>query len=197
MCRGGIPRSLIICVGLWLAPAWAGGGGVMQSDRCVATMGFMEAHLTIYQPETQASEKFCDSVPDLTETVFVLDYLHDSLNEVPIEVRVIRDATGLGQFVEWRDVEALDDLESLTVFHREPVTRAGGSYQVEHRFEREGDYLVLITAGHPTEDKLYHAVMPLAVGGTPWLLWLGVGLGIAAVLATVFWWMHRSRVQAS
>lgn len=191
---GSAIRGLLTAtLAFWLLPASAGGGGVMQTDRCVVSMGFMDAHLTIYQPETRGSEKFCDSVPDLTDTVFVLDYLHDSLNQAPIEFRIIRDATGLGRFAKWPDVEKLADLEAVTVFHRAPVTRAGGSFQVEHRFEKESDYLVLVTAGHPSEDKVYHAVAPLQVGGTRWLLWGGIGLAMVVVLSVFVWRMRRPR----
>lgn len=177
------------------SPALAGGGGVMQTDRCVVRLGFMEAHLTIYQPRTQGSEKFCDAVPDAANTILTLDYLHDSLNQVPIEFRVIRNETGLGRFARWSDVEALGDLEAITIHYQEPVVRPGGTFQVEQRFEKEGDYLLLVTARHPTKDLRYHAVVPLAVGGSAWYLWAGTGLGMGVVLATIVWRMRRPRVK--
>lgn len=169
----------------------------MQTDRCIVGLGFMQAHLTIYQPETRGSEKFCDSVPDLTATVFVLDYLHDSLNQAPIGFSVIRNETGLGDFAQWRDVQALDGLEDLTVFHRQPVTSPGGNFEAEHRFERDGEYLVLVTAGHPTGNEVYRAVMPLEVGGTNWVLWGGIGVGIVAVLGSFVIYRRRSRTRTS
>lgn len=172
----GVPLPLIVALlAVWCVQAAAGGGGIMQRDRCVLEMDFLKAHLTIYQPRTRASEKFCDSIPDLTRTVFVLDYLHDSLNQAPIEFRVIEDTKGLGRFARWRDIRSLDDIEQVTVFHQPPVQRSGGSYEVEHTFRRQGDYLLVITAGHPTKDEVYHAVAPLEVGGTAWLLWVLLG----------------------
>ena len=169
--------------------AWAGGGGMLQEDRCVIEMGFLSAHLTLYQPQTRASERFCETVPDLTETVIVLEYLHDSLNEVPIELRIIADATKLGGFARWEDVQALGNIEPLTVFHQPAVTRPGGTYEVEHTFRAEGDYLILVTTRHPSKDNTYHAVAPLVVGGTSWGYWLilPAGLLLGGMVAMRLW----------
>lgn len=176
---------------LWGIQANAGGGGVLTEDRCVVEMGFMEAHLTIYQPQTRASEKFCDAVPDLTDTVFVLDYLHDSLNEAPIEFRIIEDVTGLGRFARWRDIEDLENIERVTVYHQPATLSPGGSLQVEHRFQETGDYLLLVTAGHPGKDKRYHAVAPLAVGSGRLIFWLALIVAVGLSLAVIAYLVRR------
>lgn len=183
---------ILLLLSAWCLSARAGGGAGLQEDRCVVEMGFQSAHLTLYQPETRGSEKFCDSVPDASHTVFTLDYLHDSLNEVPIELRVIRDTEGLGRYARWQDVEAMDGIETRTVLHKPPTVMPGGTFQAEHGFERTGDYLVLITTRHPAKDKVYHAVAPLAVGGTAWVYWAAAP-GAGALGLGVFWLRARRR----
>jgi hypothetical protein len=182
----------VLLMSAWCLSASAGGGAGLQEDRCVVEMSFQSAHLTLYQPETRGSEKFCDSVPDATHTVFTLDYLHDSLDEVPIELRVIRDTEGLGQFARWKDIQAMDGIEERAVFHQPPTVMPGGTFQAEHEFEQTGDYLILITTRHPTKDKVYHAVAPLEVGGTAWVYW-AVPPGIGAFGLGFFWLRARRR----
>lgn len=192
MIKAMIRYLILLFLSAWWVSASAGGGAGLQEDRCVVEMGFQSAHLTLYQPETRGSEKFCDSVPGATHTVFTLDYLHDSLNQVPIELRVIRDTEGLGQFARWKDIEAMNGIEARTVFHQPPTVMPGGTFQAEHEFERAGDYLILITTRHPTKDKVYHAVAPLAVGGTAWVYWAGVP-GAGALGLGCFWLRARRR----
>jgi hypothetical protein len=69
----------------------AHGGVVFDEDLCVIEIGLFKAHFTIYQPESRASEEFCEDVPDVSNSVFVMDYMHDSLREVPVDFRIIKD----------------------------------------------------------------------------------------------------------
>ena len=62
-----------------------------------------------------ANKEFCEDIPDVTETVFVLDYLHDSLNEMPIDFRIIKDVENLGRYATWDDIARLDDIDRETV----------------------------------------------------------------------------------
>lgn len=187
---------ILLLLSAWCLSASAGGGAGLQEDRCVVEMGFQSAHLTLHQPEARGSEKFCDNVPDATHTVFTLDYLHDSLNEVPIELRVIRDTEGLGQFARWKDIEVMDGIDARTVFHQPPTVMPGGTFQAEYGFEQTGDYLILITTRHPTKDKVYHAVAPLEVGATAWVYWAAPP-GIGALGLSYFWLRARRRTPSS
>ncbi len=94
------------------APAIAGGGVVLEDDVCKIKIGFYEAHFTAFQPETSGNRQFCEDLPDVGPTIFVLDYLHDSMKEVPIDFRIIRDVTGLGRFVRLEDVQAIGDIDN-------------------------------------------------------------------------------------
>ncbi|MDZ7644635.1 MAG: hypothetical protein U5K76_10695 [Woeseiaceae bacterium] len=151
-------------------PAGAGGGVILSEDTCIMTIGFYEAHFTAYQPDTRGDEQFCEDLPDTGTTLFVLDYLHASLREVPVDFRIIRNVTGKGEFARIGDIEALDDIARHTVFYQPPRIKSDGTYTVEHAFAEPGDYIGIVTAGHPSNDNIYMSVFPFAVGKTdvPW-----------------------------
>jgi len=171
----------------------AGGGLVLEGDVCIIRIDFYSAHFTAYQPGTSGNEQFCQDLPNAGVTIFVLDYLHQSLKEVPVEFRIIRDVTGQGRFVKLKHVEELEDIEQHTVFYQAPVIRADASLKIEHDFREKGAYLGIVSAGHPSNNTTYTAVFPFEVGASnrgyilPMLLLL---IGAAYILVR----RHRRRV---
>lgn len=137
---------------------------MLEGDVCIIRIDFYSAHFTAYQPNTSGNTQFCKELPDTGETIFVLDYLHQSLKEVPVEFRIIRDVSGLGRYVKLEQVEAIEDIEQQTVFHQPPVIRPDASFQIEHDFKEKGAYIGIVSAGHPTNDRIYTAVFPFEVG---------------------------------
>jgi hypothetical protein len=174
-----------------IAPAFAGGGLILRDDVCVITIGFYEAHFTAYQPDTRGSEEFCRDFPDTGETLFVLDYLHSGLKRVPVDFRILKDTTGLGQFVRWEDVEKMQDIEGATVFYQPPAIEPGGSYRVQYDFSEAGDYIGIVTAGHPTNDKTYNSVFAFSVGKPNYPFWLLYML-VAALFVYLFRYAYVS-----
>ena len=179
--RGALWAGLVACL-MIIAPGclFGHGGVVVEEDLCVIDIGPFRAHFTIYQPQTRASEEFCEEVPDLGETIFAMDYLHDSLRHVPVGFRIIRDVNDRRSYARLEDIQAIDDLEAATIFFRPPAVEPGGSVSVSHEFSESGWYIGIVTARHPTMDTLYTAVFGFHVGGTgfgywPWLL-LAAGL---------------------
>ena len=156
----------------------AHGGVMIEEDICVIKMGFLSAHFTIYQPETRASEEFCEDIPDVTQTVFVMDYLHNSLREMPLEFRIIRDVTDAGRYARSEDVAAIEDLQAATVFHIPPRIRRDAAFTVEHRFDEPGWYIGIVTTRHPETGKTYETVFPFHVGSNYGYLPLFVLLGL-------------------
>lgn len=166
--------------------AFAGGGVILSDDVCIITVGFYTAHFTAYQPQTSGNTEFCEDLPDTGETIFVLDYLHASLKEVPVDFRIIRDTTGLGEFVKWEDLEDLPNLNELTVFYQPPLVQPSATFRITYAFAEKGDYVGIVTAGHPSNDKIYTAVFPFSVGASnlpwPWILFAAAVLALAAYL---------------
>jgi hypothetical protein len=177
-CTGVLAGLLLLQCGL----AWAGGGVVLSNDTCIIRIGFYEAHFTAYQPDARGDREFCEDLPDAGKTVFVLDYLHSSLKEVPVDFRIIRNVTGKGEFAREPDVIALPDLDAATVFYQSPLIKSNGTFLVEYRFESDGEYIGIVTAGHPSNANIYTSVFPFEVGASR-VPWGWMGLGVALLLA--------------
>ncbi|HSG96939.1 MAG TPA: FixH family protein [Woeseiaceae bacterium] len=160
---------LLICL-LAAPPAAAHGGVVEEDDICVIKVNYLRAHFKIYQPPTAGHEQFCEDLPDATESVFVMEYMHDALQTMPVDFRIIRDVTGKGRFARIEDVEAVDDLGAATVFYREAIIEPD-VYTISHTFEEEGDFIGIVSARHPDTGVVYASVFPFEVGFTGFGYW--------------------------
>jgi hypothetical protein len=197
---GAFRCKLFFCALLMIltpAGSWAGGGLVIESDVCIIWIDFYSTHFTAYQPASSGNEQFCQDLPSTGETIFVLDYLHQSLKDVPVDFRIIRDVTGQGRFVKTKHVEALKDIEQHTVFYQPPVVRPDASLKIEHEFSKPGSYVGIVSAGHPTNDMTYTAVFPFDVGMSRrgYLVPLLIILAVLAVAG--LGWYRRSATAAA
>jgi hypothetical protein len=159
---------LLFSLALCNAVVFAHGGVAFEEDNCVINIGFLKAHFTSYQPNARGNKEFCEDIPDVAESVFVIDYLHDFLNQIPVDFRIIEDVNNFGVFAKWADIRTLPDIDADTVFYQPPMRRPGGVMTVEYNFEKAGSYIGIVTAQHPTEDKVYRAVFQFQVGGRPY-----------------------------
>jgi len=146
------------------------GGVVEEEDLCIIKVSYLRGHFKIYQPRTDGHQEYCEDLPNATETVFVMEYLHDSLGDAAVDFRIIRDVTGKGRFARWEDVAGIDDIDSVTVFYREPTVDPD-LLTVIHDFSEEGDYIGVVTANVDGDDKIYRAVFPFEVGFTGFGYW--------------------------
>jgi hypothetical protein len=150
--------------------ALAHGGVVEEDDICVIKVNYLRAHFKVYQPRASGHEQFCEDLPAAAESVFVMEYMHDGLQTMPIDFRIIRDVTGKGRFARMEHVAAIEDLEAVTVFHKAAVQEPD-VYAVTHTFAEEGDFIGIVSARHPDTDMVYAAVFPFEVGFTGWGYW--------------------------
>lgn len=164
----------------------AGGGVVMEGEQCTMHIDFYSARFTAYQPNTQGNQEFCEDLPDIGPTLFVLDYLHPSLKLVPVDFRIIRNTTDQGRFALWEDVAKLGDLQPLTLFYQGPTIEADASLQIEYEFAEPGAYIGIVTAGHPSSDQIYRSVFPFEVGKPRYQAAL-LALAILGLLALYGW----------
>ncbi len=172
-----IDRQIVIrvaCLALLasLLPAtlMAHGGVVEEDDLCIIKVNYLRAHFKIYQPRVSGHEQFCEDLPVASESVFVMEYQHDSLSFMPIDFRIIRDVTGKGRFARIEDVDDIADIDAATVFYR-PASLEPDVYTVLHEFAEEGDFIGIVSATHPDTNKVYAAVFPFEVGFTGWGYW--------------------------
>ena len=162
--------SFLLFAFIYSGNSFSHGGVVEEDDLCVIKVNYLRAHFKIYQPETLGHEQFCEDLPLAAESVFVMEYMHDSLSEMPIDFRIIRDVTGKGRFARMQDVNLIEDIDSATVFYRAPIIEPD-IYLVNYQFLEEGDFIGIVSARHPESDKVYTAVFPFEVGFTGFGYW--------------------------
>lgn len=177
--------------------AAAHGGVAFENDLCVINIDFLQAHFTVFQPETRESDEFCEDIPDVSRSVFVMEYLHSLLPEMYIDFRIIRDVNEVGKYATLEDVLAIEDLEAATVYYEPPRIEPGGFYTASYEFDAKGTYIGVVTADHPTEDRYYTAVFYFQVGG-PDLGTLPLFLLLLVLLQTGYWlsnggWARRKQ----
>jgi hypothetical protein len=171
---------------------WAHGSVVDGGEGCVIQFDFYSAHFSIFQPQTRQHREFCEDLPDVAESVFVLEYRHDSLREVSVDFRIMRNTSALGRFVRWSDIEAMGDLDSNTIFYQRSPAQTDGVLSILHTFTEPGDYVGIVSAPHPTLDQVYHAVFPFRVG-LPW--WQNRWLWLAAAMVIFVAWRRTKKQQ--
>ena len=155
---------------------------VLSSDACILQIDFYSMHFTAFQPQDSGNTQFCQDLPATGPSILVLDYLHDSLKEVPVDFRVIRNVTGQGSFVKLKHVEEIGDLAAHTVFYQPPVIQADASLKIEYDFKEKGSYIGIVSAGHPSNDTIYTAVFPFEVGRSGFGYWPLVILLLAGIV---------------
>lgn len=166
-----VPRMTLLCCVFFAAclaaspRSHAHGGVVEEDDLCLIKVSFLSAHFKIYQPRVSGHRQFCEDLPVAAESVFVMEYQHDSLSSMPIDFRIIRDVTGKGRFARLQDVEEIDDLDAATVFYQDAQLEPD-VYSVVYEFQDEGEFIGIVTAKHAESDKVYAAVFPFEVGFT-------------------------------
>jgi len=190
-----LPQTLFCCcVALGLAlvvhNASAHGSVGPDEDLCLIKIGYLTAHFKIYLPRTRQREEFCEDLPEATETVFVMEYVHSSLGKMPIDFRIIRDVTGLGRFVKWQDVALIESLDGATVFYQ-PAIIEPDVFTIVQQFDESGWYIGIVTALPQDTDKIYTAVFPFKVGFTGFGYW-PFFIGLMILVQLHYWYMNGS-----
>ncbi len=181
-------RGLLILPLLLAHHAAKGHGGVVaEDDLCLIEIGFYRAHFKMYQPRTRQHEQFCEDLPEAGESVFVMEYIHAGLSDVPIDFRIVRNSTGLGRFTQLVDVAGIEDIEEITVFHH-PAGVQPDVFTIVHHFDEAGEYVGIVTIEQPNTGKAYTAVFPFSVGFTGFGYWPLVA-GAVILLQLHYLWM--------
>lgn len=172
--RGAAILAFAYLLASTMPSAEAHGGVTLEDDLCIIRVDFLSAHFKVYQPLTTKDEEFCEDLPKATESVFVMEYLHDVLRETAIEFRVIRDVTGKGRFARLPDVRQIENIDAVTVFHR-PAVVDPDVYSAVVDFDDEGDYIGIVTFAVPGGNEPRTAVFPFAVGFKGYGYWPLIG----------------------
>ena len=91
MIRSGLTLLFLLLV--LQQDAIAHGGVVEEDDVCVIKVNYLRAHFKTYQPRVSGHEQFCEDLPAAAESVFVMEFMHDAMQTMPIDFRIIRNVT--------------------------------------------------------------------------------------------------------
>mgnify|MGYP001315750625 CR=1 FL=1 len=158
-----LPTLLLLAALLMPDDVAAHGSVTPEDDLCIMRIGYYQAHFKIYLPVTRGHKEYCEDIPDTGETIFIMEYEHSGLADVPIDFRIIRNTTGQGIFTALEDVQAIDDLESVTVIHHDAAIQRD-VFTIMYDFQEQGEFVGIVNVRNPDTGKVYTAVFPFEVG---------------------------------
>ncbi len=172
------PIWLLMMAALVFAPlslAFAHGAMQRRQNACMLKIGPDIMYFSGYQPAASRS-RFCEDIPTIGATIFVLDYAQDELREMSTDFRIIRDIGDKGQ---------QERLDAVTVAYLPPKVYPAGTLSFEHVFNETGQFVGIVTADGPNGEH-WVSRFPFTVGGRPLLARMPYVLFAAAgVLALV------------
>lgn len=179
----------IACFGA-AEPSAAHGSVTPDEDQCIIRIGFFKAHFKVYLPESHGHEDFCEDLPGIGNSVFVMEYEHDGLADVPIDFRIIKNATGQGRFTNLDHVTQLGDLDDFTVYHY-PAARQQDVFTVAHTFDAPGEFVGVVTVDRPDGNGVYTAIFPFEAGFTGPGYWPWIVAGLIVLQVNYLWMSGR------
>jgi hypothetical protein len=188
-------QLILACVLALLAlDSNAYGDLTQDGDLCTLKVGFMVVRLGMYQRGAAGERQRvdCENVPTHGRTFFVFEYLHETTGSMPVEVRVIHDGAGIGEYASNADIADIEDLSPDTVFLQSEVTLEQGALVATHDFKERGDYIAIVRSRHTGSGKTYQGVFFFRVGETPdWGLLPLIAILIIGVQAA--YWVSQRR----
>lgn len=163
-------RLLIaILLALFGGALHAHGGVSIEDDTCVLRVGTMRAHFTGYQPETQATQEFCEDIPELGKVIIVIDFIDAALRSKRVEFRVLRDTQDLGMDARYEDLGDARAIDAATLFKQDAQIYPKGTLSFEQSFDTPGWFIGMMSATDPATGQTLHSVFPFQVGVVhPW-----------------------------
>jgi len=168
----------------------AHGSVTPDADLCVIQIGYFKAHFKVYLPETHQHEDFCEDLPGIGNSVFVMEYEHDGLAQTPIDFRIIENITGQGRFTNLGHIEEIDNLDKITVFHHSAAIQPD-VFTVGHEFDKPGKFVGIVSVTRHDGDGLYTAVFPFEAGYTGLGFWPWIIAGLLLLQLNYLWMSGR------
>ena len=172
------PIWLLMIAALVSAPlsrGFAHGAMQRQQNACMLKIGPDLMYFSGYQPAVSRN-RFCEDIPTLGPTIFVLDYAQDEMRGMSTDFRIVRDVG---------EQEEQERLDAITVAYLPPKVYPAGTLNVEHVFNETGQFVGIVTVDGPNGEH-WVSRFPFSVGGRPLLARMPYLLFAAAgVLALV------------
>jgi hypothetical protein len=156
----------LFALGTSVVPAigWTHGGVSVEDDVCIIQIGRYKAHFTGYLPAERATQEFCEDIPMVGQSVFVIDFISDELREMDLDFRIIRDVNGVGTKATYEDLGGEKAIEAATIFYLPPGRYPRGVLNANYQFAEKGGYVGIINAKHRETGLAYRSVFPFRVG---------------------------------
>jgi hypothetical protein len=130
-----VAGAALFTAAFFAAPAGAHGRLGAAEGRCRLYVGPDWMNFTGYLPDSSKSE-FCEDIPSTGHMIMALDAEQPELREMPIDIRIVKD---VGSSAEG------DNLEAVTVAHRNPRLYPTGTINFEHEFKEPGYFVGIVT----------------------------------------------------
>ena len=140
------------------------GGVTMDQDICILRFDNLKAHFTGYQPDYRATQEFCEDIPIVGRSIFVIDFISEGLREMIIDFRIIKDVNNIGNNAQLEDLGGPEAIEKATLFYQEKTTYPRGTLTANVDFTEEGRYIGIATASYADGSLTYTSVFPFQVG---------------------------------
>jgi hypothetical protein len=158
-------------------PAMAHGGGGIEVDKCVITIGNYRMHFTAYEPETVGGQELCWDLPMVGNAILVFDLVEKILRDRPVEVRIVEDQ-GPGNY--------------KTIVEKPAQKYPRGTIELNATFSKPGTYTAVVILGGD-QPLVFKAPLRVGLQGDQATLWIVAGVFSAAVLGFIFWYETRRR----
>ncbi len=173
-----LPRPLVWLFGAFLAlsalaagPAAAHGRLGAAEGRCRLYIGPDIMNFTGYTPDSSKSE-FCEDIPSTGRMIMVLDDEQPELRDMAVEIRIVKDVGS--------QANEDDNLDAITIAHREPKVYPTGTINFEHDFPEAGYFVGIVTVTGEHGER-WVSRFPFSVGMSfmrtlPVYILLGLGV---------------------
>src|SRR5690606_41460347 len=106
--------TALFIVSLLPMTSFGHGGVSIEDDVCVMQLATLKAHFTGYQPEYRATKEFCEDIPVVGRSIFVIDVISNELRDMHIDFRIIEDVNTIGNNDVLEDLDGPKVLEDAT-----------------------------------------------------------------------------------
>jgi len=122
---------ILLAAALYAGGVAAHGKVAMEDDSCMRQIGENIIHLSAYQPQHDVEAHYCTDIPQVGETLLVIDLVDPALREMPIGFKVFRGS---------------NETEGELITSLEPAYYKDGIIGTKSELNEKGLYSVTVTA---------------------------------------------------
>jgi hypothetical protein len=186
---GRLTGALILAIALLGTRAQAQDSSLMDMNMdmgCMIMAGMHELRVSAYLHSSDARDDHCAEIPAPGRVSITLNTVSHELQEMPMEIRMIRD---LG-----RDAKTVD-IEQVTLAHLPPKIYPTGVVTFPVTFDQPGKYAVLVTVRGKDMEMSGRHVIRVEQPAKKWILVIGgIALVLGGGLAFYIWDERRKKL---